>query len=326
MIPFLTQSMIALGVGFLLDLVFGDPYFMPHPIRLIGKAIEVGEKLTRSCFNETPQGQMAAGTVLALCMMILSFGIPFGILWICTQVNALLSLAVQSFMCYQILAIKSLKTESTKVYAKLADNDLKGARYQVSMIVGRDTENLSMQQVAKATVETIAENTSDGTVAPLIFLAVGGAPLGFLYKSINTMDSMIGYKNDRYLYFGRFAAKLDDVANYIPARVSALIMILASLILGMDYKNAFHIFLRDRYNHASPNSAQTEAVCAGALRIQLAGDAYYFGKLYKKKSIGDAIRPIEYEDIARANRLLYGTAWISTVLCLLGMGVIQWLI
>lgn len=326
MIPFLTQSMLALGVGFLLDLIFGDPYFMPHPIRLIGKAIEVGEKITRSCFRQTAQGQVAAGTVLAFCIMTLSFGIPFGILWLAMQVNPLLSLFLESIMCYQILAIKALKTESSKVYAKLADNDLQGARYQVSMIVGRDTENLSMQQVAKATVETIAENTSDGTVAPLIFMAIGGAPFGFLYKAINTMDSMIGYKNDRYLYFGRFAAKLDDVANYIPARVSALMMILASFFLKMDYKNAYRIFKRDRYNHASPNSAQTEAVCAGALQIQLAGDAYYFGKLYKKKNIGDAIRPVEYEDIARANRLLYGTAWVSTVLCLLGMGVIQWLI
>lgn len=326
MIHFLTQSMIALGVGFLLDLIFGDPYFMPHPIRLIGKAIEVGEKLTRGCFRQTPQGQMAAGTVLALCILVLSFGVPFGILWLASQVSPLLSIIVESIMCYQILAIKALKTESTKVYTKLAEHDLEGARYQVSMIVGRDTERLSMQQVAKATIETIAENTSDGTVAPLIFLVIGGAPLGFLYKAINTMDSMIGYKNDQYLYFGRFAARLDDVANYIPARVSAFVMIAASLVLKLDYKNAYRIFLRDRYNHASPNSAQTEAVCAGALQIQLAGDAYYFGTLYKKKTIGEAIRPIEYEDIARANRLLYGTAWISIVVCLLGMGVIQWLI
>lgn len=326
MIPFLTQSMIALGVGFLMDLILGDPYFLPHPIRWIGKGIEIGEALIRSCFRKTPQGELAGGVLLACCIMFFSFGIPFGIIWALGKISPFLSLAAESIMCYQILAIKALKTESTKVYKKLAEDDIEGARYQVSMIVGRDTESLSMQQIAKATVETIAENTSDGTVAPLLFIAIGGAPLGFLYKSINTMDSMIGYKNDRYLYFGRFAAKLDDVANYIPARVSALLMILAALFLGMDYKNAFHIFLRDRYNHASPNSAQTESVCAGALQIQLAGDAYYFSKLYKKKTIGDAVRSIEYEDIARANQLLYGTAWIGIVLCLIGMGVIQWLI
>ena len=181
------------------------------------------------------------------------------------------------------------------------------------MIVGRDTEDLSEEQVAKAAIETVAENTSDGTVAPLLFMAVGGAPLGFLYKGINTLDSMVGYKNEVYLFFGRFSAKLDDAANFIPARVSAFLMIGASALLGMDFRNAWRIFRRDRFNHASPNSAQTEAVCAGALDIQLAGDAYYFGKLYPKKTIGDRLRAIRYEDIASANRLLYGTA----ALCLL---------
>ncbi len=326
MIPFFTQSMLALGIGFLLDLIFGDPYFMPHPIRLIGKGIEIGEKLTRGCFQKTPQGEIAAGVFLSVLVMFFSSVVPFGILWIFYQISPILSLAAESIMCYQILAVKALKTESMKVYEKLAEEDLQGARDQVSMIVGRDTNNLSMSQIAKATVETVAENTSDGTVAPLLYLAIGGAPLGFLYKSINTMDSMIGYKNDRYLYFGRFAAKLDDVANYIPARISALFMIAAAFFLRMDYKNACCIFLRDRYNHASPNSAQTEAVCAGALQIQLAGDAYYFGMLYKKKTIGDSIRPIQYEDIVRANRLLYGTAWIGIIVCLFGMGVIEWLI
>ena len=216
-------------------------------------------------------------------------------------------------MCYQILAVKSLKTESMKVYAELKRGSLAGARQKVSMIVGRDTEDLSEEQVAKAAVETVAENTSDGTVAPLLFMAVGGAPLGFLYKGINTLDSMVGYKNEVYLFFGRFSAKLDDAANFIPARVSAFLMIGASVLLGMDFRNAWRIFRRDRFNHASPNSAQTEAVCAGALDIQLAGDAYYFGKLYPKKTIGDRLRAIRYEDIASANRLLYGTA----ALCLL---------
>jgi adenosylcobinamide-phosphate synthase len=196
----------------------------------------------------------------------------------------------------------------------------------VSMIVGRDVQNLSMEQVTKAAVETVAENTSDGTVAPLLFMALGGAPLGFFYKAINTMDSMIGYKNDRYLYFGRFAAKLDDVVNYIPARISAYLMILAAYFMKLDYRNAWRIFKRDRYNHASPNSAQTESVCAGALDIQLAGDAYYFGKLYPKKTIGDSLRPVAYDDIPSANRLLYGTAYLSFALCIIGMGAAVWII
>jgi adenosylcobinamide-phosphate synthase len=228
-------------------------------------------------------------------------------------------------MCYQILSVKALKTESMKVYDKLVQNDLSGARQMVAMIVGRDVDNLNQEQIAKAAVETVAENTSDGTVAPLLFIAIGGAPLGFLYKSINTMDSMIGYKNERYLHFGKLAARLDDLVNYIPARMAAWLMIITSLFLKLDYRNAYRIFKRDRYNHASPNSAQTEAVCAGALRVQLAGDAYYFGRLYPKKTIGDALRPIVYEDICQANRLLYGTACLMIILCLIGMGIAVWL-
>jgi adenosylcobinamide-phosphate synthase len=215
-----------------------------------------------------------------------------------------------------------LKTESMRVYKELQKEDITSARKAVSMIVGRDVEGLNQEGIVKATVETVAENTADGVVAPLIFMAIGGAPLGFLYKSINTMDSMIGYKNEKYMNFGTFAAKLDDVANYLPARVSAILMIVAAAILRLDYKNAYKIFRRDRFNHASPNSAQTESVCAGALQIQLAGDAFYFGKLHKKKTIGDSIRPIEAQDIVKANQLLYGTAILCLVLCLLVMGII----
>ena len=238
------------------------------------------------------------------------------------MINNYLGLAIESFMCYQILATKGLKTESMKVYKKLAEEDLEGARYAVSMIVGRDTKALDEAGVAKAAVETVAENTSDGIIAPMIFMAIGGAPLGFFYKAINTLDSMIGYKNDKYLNFGRFAAKLDDIANYIPARISAYLMIFASFILGFNYKGAFNIYSRDKYNHASPNSAHTESVCAGALNIQLAGNAYYFGKLYEKPTIGDDLRPINYDDIKKANKLLYATAFI----CLAAVEIIKWAI
>lgn len=379
---FLALPLIA---GFLADLAFGDPHFMPHPVRLIGKTIEKGEALMRRLFPATRGGERAGGTVLVLLVTALAFLVPLLILYVAALVHPVLAFVIEAVMCYQILAVKSLKTESMKVYDALeplpassaaapgapggamagaaeegrgeakessgewgrnaghngtepgtgegrgtanggqARCDLEKARYQVSMIVGRDTQCLTEEQVAKAAIETVAENTSDGTVAPMIFMAIGGAPLGFLYKAINTMDSMIGYKNDKYLYFGRTAAKLDDLANFIPARISGLLMILGSFILGMDARNAARIFRRDRFNHASPNSAQTEAVCAGALDIQLAGDAYYFGTLVPKQTIGDALRPVERKDIIRANRLLYATAWLSLILCLMGIGAFTWL-
>ena len=215
------------------------------------------------------------------------------------------------FWCYQLLAGKCLKDESRKVYVQLVNHNLEGARHAVSMIVGRDTGNLSEAGVTKAAVETVAENTSDGVIAPLIFMLIGGVPLGFFYKAVNTMDSMVGYKNEKYLHFGRFAAKMDDVWNYIPSRISALLMIASAWIFRMDYKRAWAVWKRDRRKHASPNSAQTEAVCAGALQVQLAGDAYYFGKLYPKETIGDDVRPIEPEDILRAGNLMDGTALLT---------------
>jgi adenosylcobinamide-phosphate synthase len=213
-----------------------------------------------------------------------------------------------------------------KVYDALQEGDLEKSRYAVSMVVGRDTAVLDDIGVTKAAVETVAENTSDGIIAPLLYMVIGGAPLGFFYKAVNTMDSMVGYKNDRYLYFGRAAAKFDDVVNYIPARLSAILMTVAAGICGMDAKNAWRIYKRDRYNHSSPNSAHTEAVTAGALHVQLAGNAYYFGKLYEKPTLGDADRPVEYEDIRRANQLLYGTAILALIIFSMVKGVILWIL
>lgn len=304
----------ALGIGFVLDALFGDPHWLPHPVVLIGKWISFLEKQLRRLFPKTPGGERAGGTVLVLLVLLASAAVPWGVLWLAGLVHPYLRFAVECFMCYQILAARSLKTESMRVYRKLQEGNLEESRKAVSWIVGRDTENLTMEGVSRAAVETVAENTSDGVIAPMLYLALGGPVLGFFYKAVNTMDSMIAYKNDRYLYFGRTAAHLDDVFNYIPARLSGLFMILASVILGFDGKNAWRIFKRDRYNHASPNSAQTEAVCAGALDVQLAGDAWYFGVLHKKKTIGDPIRPVEPEDIRRANRLMYGTAVIGLIL------------
>lgn len=235
-------------------------------------------------------------------------------MYCCSLVSVWLRLAVESLFCYQLLATKALKDESMLVYKALKTQDITLARQAVSRIVGRDTQALDETGVIKAAVETVAENTSDGVVAPLFYTLLGGAALGFLYKAVNTLDSMVGYQNDRYRYFGTLSARCDDVFNFLPARGAAHLMLWASRLCGLDYQNAKRIYKRDRYNHKSPNSAQTEAVCAGALRVQLAGDAYYFGKLVHKPTIGDALRPVEKEDIKRANRLLYVTAFLALLI------------
>jgi len=313
--------MIAFLSGFLLDLLIGDPEGMFHPIRLIGGLIAALEKRLLKKDPETgarnPRKELWAGAALVVIVLAVTGACAYALLYFAYRIHPYAGVALEAVMTGQILATKSLRKESTRVYDKLASGDLAGARKAVSMIVGRDTGGLDATGVAKAAVETVAENTADGVVAPMLYLALGGPVLGFLYKAVNTMDSMVGYKNDRYLYFGRAAARLDDVLNFIPSRVSAALMILTSFLAGKDFsgRRAWRIFCRDRYQHASPNSAQTEAVCAGALGTRLAGDAYYFGKLVRKPTLGDDIRPVEYKDIARANRLLYGTAGLCAALC-----------
>lgn len=315
-------TLAALLTGYVLDLIFGDPRQIYHPIRIIGNLIAVLEKGIRKVFPKTSRGELAGGTVLVVLVVLICTAVPAALLGLAAWIHPVVYWLMASFWCWQILATKSLKTESMKVYAPLKEGDLPAARRAVAMIVGRDTERLTEEGVAKAAVETVAENTSDGIVAPLIFLALGGPALGFFYKAVNTMDSMVGYKNERYLYFGRTAARLDDVLNFLPSRISAWLMILAAAFLGMDGKNAKRIYLRDRKNHASPNSAQTEAVMAGALRVQLAGDAWYFGELYKKPTIGDPFRAVEPEDIVRANRLMYLTSALALAVCVILRAVI----
>lgn len=299
---------LALPLGFVLDLILGDPSWIRHPVCWIGDLISTLEKRLRKIFPDTPGGLLTAGIVMVFMVCAVCYFLPFAILYILYKFVPVAAFLLETFWCYQLLAARSLKQESMKVYDRLLNGTLDEARYAVSMIVGRDTESLSDTGVTKAAVETVAENASDGVIAPMLFMAIGGAPLMFLYKGINTMDSMVGYKNDKYLYFGRCAAKLDDVANYIPARLSGWLMVAASGLTGFSWKNAARIYRRDRRNHASPNSAQTEAAMAGALGVQLAGNAFYFGKLYEKPTIGDPDRSVEYEDIPRANRILYGTA------------------
>ncbi len=304
-------SLCALILGFCLDLLIGDPHGIPHPVVYIGKLIDVTEKGMRKLFPKTVRGENFAGAAVWLIVVTVSAGIPLLVLHLAYGANCWLGLLLETILCAQILATKSLRTESMKVYQALQTGDLSKARYAVSMIVGRDTQYLDEAGVTRAAVETVAENTSDGIIAPMLFLAIGGAPLGFFYKAVNTMDSMLGYVEMPYKNVGLVPAKMDDVFNYIPARISALLMLAAGGFLGMDVKNGWKIFKRDRYNHSSPNSAQTESVCAGLLGLRLAGDAWYHGVLHKKKFIGDPIREIEPEDIPRACRLLYGTAFLG---------------
>ena len=307
-------SLLAVVLGFGIDLIVGDPHSIPHPVIFIGKLISAMEKLVRKVFPKTVKGENFAGGVLWLVVVAVSTAVPALLLWLCYGISVWLGLAIESVMCWQILATKSLKDESMKVYHALQTGDIEKSRYAVSMIVGRDTTKLDDKGVARAAVETVAENTSDGIVAPLIFLAIGGAPLGFFYKAVNTMDSMLGYVEMPYKNIGLVPAKMDDVMNFLPARLSALIMLAAGWLLKLDARNGWKIFKRDRFNHASPNSAQTESVCAGLLGLRLAGDAWYHGVLHKKKYIGDAMREIDYEDIPRSCRLLYVTAFLSLIL------------
>ena len=291
--------------GFVLDALFGDPAWLPHPVVYMGKAISKLEKFLRPRLPKTPQGELLGGAIVAFCLPVGTFLLTGLVCWGAARLHPLLGLAVQMFWCGQALAARGLVQESTNVYKELKKPDLPGARKAVSRIVGRDTAELTAEGVTKAAVETVAENASDGVIAPLLYMLIGGAPLALTYKAINTMDSMLGYKNKKYLYFGRVPAKLDDVANYIPSRLAGLLWVAAAALTGNSARGAWKIWRRDRRRHASPNSAQTESACAGALGVQLAGPAYYFGQYYPKLTIGDALRPIEPEDILRANRMMY---------------------
>ncbi len=316
--------------GFVLDLLIGDPHFIPHPVRLIGSLISFCDKRLNcdAGYNISEKKlnliKYKRGMLLAFTVIFATFAISVIIIVAAYSINLYAGIIAEAVMTWQILATKCLRVESMRVYDALRTDGVDAGRRAVSMIVGRDTSVLDAAGVTRAAVETIAENTSDGVIAPMLYTAIGGPVLGFVYKAVNTMDSMLGYKNDKYMYFGRFAARLDDVVNFIPARISAYLMIAAAFIGGrqFDGKNAYRIFKRDRFNHASPNSAQTESVCAGALRVQLAGDAVYFGKLVKKKYIGDGLREIEYEDIKRANRLMYITAFLCELLSVAVMSLV----
>lgn len=320
----LKYHLLAFFLGFILDLLFGDPHWLIHPVVIIGKLISfLEDKLLDKNNKRNYKKEFKNGLILVLLVLLTTFSLSFCILFLAYYISFYLGIFLESIMTYQVLAIKSLRLESMKVYYALKKGDLKASRRAVSMIVGRDTQFLDEIGVTKAAIETVAENTSDGVIAPMLYAALGGPILAFIYKAINTMDSMIGYKNEKYLYFGRAAAKLDDIANYLPARISAYLMIFASFVGGknFNYKRAYKIYKRDKNNHKSPNAAHTEAVCAGALGIQLAGDAFYFRKLVKKPYIGDKFRNVDYQDIKRANKLMYITSFLCEFICLTIMAI-----
>ena len=314
---------IAFLIGYILDLIVGDPMNFPHPIRLIGTLIGKLDK----ALNKR-RARMLEGVLLCIIVVLTTAFATTLVIVVSYKIHVALGIAVEAILTCYILAARSLQVESMKVYKNLKSGTLEEARYAVSMIVGRDTDVLDQEGVTKAAVETVAENTSDGVIAPMLYTVLGGPILGFIYKAVNTMDSMVGYHNEKYEYFGKAAARLDDIFNYIPSRLSAVFMILASYIGGKDYsgREAVRIYKRDRNVTKSPNAGQTESVCAGALGIRLAGNAYYFGRLVEKPYIGDEGRSIEAEDIKRSCKLMYVTELITVLVSVLFMGIVLYIV
>lgn len=313
----------AVLLGFLLDSLLGDPNTALHPACLIGRLVSITEKVLRRLFPKTRGGETAAGVLLWLIVCGVSFAAPFFALRWLRGVNFWLGFAAESLLCWLILARKCLADAGKHVHAALGKS-LDDGRKAVAMYVGRDTGELDEAGVIKAAVETVAENTTDGVVAPLVFLLIGGAPLGLLYKAVNTLDSMVGYHNDKYEYFGKFSARMDDVFNFVPARLSAVCLIAAAGMLGLDNRNALRVFRRDRNGHKSPNAGQTESACAGALHIQLGGDASYFGKTVKKASFGDPDRVVRRTDILQTCDLMSMASVLALVLCAVVRLILVW--
>lgn len=306
------MNLLSIYTGYALDLIIGDPYSFPHPVRYIGKLISIVEKQIRK-ITSSDKGLKIAGFFLWFIVVGATFGITTLVLQL-FKFNKLAYFIVNTILIYTTLATKCLKDESVKIYKVLKTGDLDKSRIQLSYIVGRDTTNLNEKEIVRATVETVAENTVDGIIAPLFYGFIGGAPLAMAYKAVNTLDSTVGYKNDKYYYLGFASAKIDDIANYIPARLGVVLLSLGSLFAGFNFKDALKIGIRDRKNHKSPNCAFSEGAVAGALGIQLGGTNVYFGKEVYKPTIGDKTREIEIEDIVRTNKIMYSSSIISIII------------
>ena len=306
------MNLLSIYTGYALDLIIGDPYSFPHPVRYIGKLISIVEKQIRK-ITSSDKGLKIAGFFLWFIVVVTTFAITTLILQL-FKFNKVIYFIVNTILIYTTLATKCLKDESVKIYKVLKTGDLDKSRIQLSYIVGRDTTNLNEKEIVRATVETVAENTVDGIIAPLFYGFIGGAPLAMAYKAVNTLDSTVGYKNDKYYYLGFASAKIDDIANYIPARLGVILLSLGSLFAGFNFKDALKIGIRDRKNHKSPNCAFSEGAVAGALGIQLGGTNVYFGKEVYKPTIGDKTREIEIEDIVRTNKIMYSSSIISIII------------
>lgn len=301
-------------LGFALDALLGDPRWFPHPVCAVGKLISCMEKLLRRLFSPRKGAMVFAGAVLWIVVCGVSFMVPFLVLRFLSRINFWLGFAANSILCWLIFARKSLSEAGQHVYRAVKESVEEG-RKAVAWYVGRDTAELTEEGVIKAAVETIAENLTDGVVSPLIYMLIGGAPLGMLYKAVNTLDSMVGYHNEKYEYLGKFSAKMDDIFNFIPARLSALCIIAGAGMLRLDNRSALRIYRRDRNLHKSPNAGQTESACAGALHIQLGGDASYFGKTVRKAAFGDPLRRVNRTDILAAIDLMNAASVLALALC-----------
>ena len=298
---------IKIWIAYVLDLIFGDPQNVIHPVQVIGKIISTGEKiLLRKKYK------FLAGAVLNIFTVSITYTLMY---LISKSVKiSVFFMIIEIYLMYTIFSINSLAREGNRVYRILKEGDIEKARKDLSYLVSRDTETMDEKMIIRSTMETISENTVDGIVAPMFYMFLGGMPLAMAYKAINTLDSMVGYKNEKYMDFGKFSAKVDDVANFIPARITGILIVLASMILGYDYKNSLKIFLRDRKNHSSPNSAHSEASVAGALGVQFGGKVSYFGKEIDKPTIGDKTKEFELEDIRKNIRIMYITSFLSLVI------------
>lgn len=317
--------MVAITIGIVLDFIIGDPHNPLHPVRIIGSYAKIVEEVTRKIFKKNLK---VAGGIAWFIIVLSTLLVGISLIKLATLANPILGTIIEGIIIYFCISAKGLKVEGLKVIKSLKNIGLEEARHKLSYIVGRDTKNLNQESIIKAVVETVAENMSDGIIAPLFFATIGGGAFALMYKAVNTCDSMFGYKNDKYIDFGFVSAKLDDLFNYIPARITGYLIIIASFILGLNYKNSFKVYKRDRYNHTSPNSAHPEAAVAGSLEIQLGGSNYYFGKLVEKPTIGDAIKCIEVDDVYKTNKILVTSTILGFVLAItvrfIG-GIILWI-
>jgi adenosylcobinamide-phosphate synthase len=307
------ERMLSIGAAFLMDVVFGDPPSLPHPVRLIGAYISSFEKHVRR-LAKSELGTKATGVFLLITTVALAYLLPWYVLRLAGSMSLYLYHIVNVLLMYTCIAARCLSDEGGRIYNALQEGDLEKSRKLLSMIVGRDTHSLNESGITRGAVETVAENTSDGVVAPLFYMFIGGAPLAMAYKAVNTLDSMVGYKNERYLNFGWASARFDDIANYIPARLTGILMVLAAMLLRLDYKKSFQILIRDSRNHSSPNSGFPEAAAAGALGVQLGGTNYYFGKSLEKPTIGEPLRPLDRHDIKAVIRLMYAASILALIL------------